>query len=45
VQGWVKPEERYRRYDEQSTRGERVALVAEDEAGLAGYVTIECASG
>jgi ribosomal protein S18 acetylase RimI-like enzyme len=45
AQGWHKPKEQYRRYYEQSTRGERVALVAEDEAGLAGYVTIEWASG
>jgi ribosomal protein S18 acetylase RimI-like enzyme len=45
AQGWHKPEEQYRRYFEQTTRGERVVLVAEDEAGFAGYVTIEWASG
>ena len=38
--GTTKPEEQYLYYYEQSTRGERVVLVAEDEAGLAGYVTI-----
>ena len=45
AQGWDKPEDLYHRYCEQSTRGERVALVAEDEAGFAGYVTIEWNSG
>jgi ribosomal protein S18 acetylase RimI-like enzyme len=45
AQGWHKPEEQYRRYFEQSLRGERVVLVAEDEAGFAGYVTIEWISG
>jgi ribosomal protein S18 acetylase RimI-like enzyme len=45
AQGWLKPEEQYRRYYAQSLRGERVALVAEDEAGFAGYVTIEWISG
>ena len=45
AQGWDKPEEQFRRYYDQSTRGERVALVAEDKAGFTGYVTIEWASG
>ena len=45
AQGWHKPEEQLRRYFEQSLRGERVALVAEDEAGFAGYATIEWISG
>jgi GNAT superfamily N-acetyltransferase len=45
AQGWHKPEEQYRRYYEQSARGERAVLVAEDAAGFAGYVTIEWASG
>src|SRR5437868_153639 len=45
VQGWSKPEEQYQRYYEQCMRGERVALIAEDEAGFAGYVTIEWVSG
>jgi ribosomal protein S18 acetylase RimI-like enzyme len=45
AQGWHKPEEQYRRYFGQTARGERVLLVAEDEAGFAGYVTIEWASG
>jgi ribosomal protein S18 acetylase RimI-like enzyme len=41
AQGWDnKPEEQFRSYYAQSVRGERAALVAEDEAGLAGYVTI-----
>jgi GNAT superfamily N-acetyltransferase len=40
VEGTHKPEEQYRHYYEQSTRGERMVLVAEDEAGLAGYATI-----
>jgi|SRR5579859_959549 len=41
AQGWDnKPEEQFRNYYEQTTRGERVVLVAQDEAGLAGYVTI-----
>jgi ribosomal protein S18 acetylase RimI-like enzyme len=45
AQGWEKPEVQYYRYYEQTRRGERVALVAEDEAGFAGYVTIEWVSG
>ena len=45
AQGWHKPEEQYRRYYEQTARGERVVLVAEDESGFAGYVTIEWGSG
>jgi ribosomal protein S18 acetylase RimI-like enzyme len=40
AQGWDKPEEQYRHYYQQTMRSERVVLVAEDEAGLAGYVTI-----
>ena len=43
--GWHRSEEEYRRYYEQTVRGQRVVLVAEDEAGFAGYVTIEWASG
>ncbi len=45
AQGWHKPEEQYHRYFEQTLRGQRVALVAESQAGFAGYVTIEWASG
>ena len=45
AQGEHRSEEQYRRYYEQSARGERVVLVAEDEAGLAGYVNIEWLSG
>ena len=46
AQGWHnRLETEYQRYYEQSLRGERVVLVAEDEAGYAGYVTIEWASG
>jgi len=45
AQGWHKPEEQYQRYYEQTVRGERVVLVAEDAAGFAGYVTIEWGSG
>jgi GNAT superfamily N-acetyltransferase len=44
AQGWDKPEEQYRQYYAEATRGERVVLVAEDEAGLAGYVTIKWVS-
>jgi GNAT superfamily N-acetyltransferase len=41
AQGWDnKPEEQFRNYYAQSVRGERTVFVAEDEAGLAGYVTI-----
>ena len=46
AQGWRnRSEAEYHRYYEQSLRGERVALVAEDKAGFAGYVTIEWTSG
>jgi len=45
AQGWHdKTEEQYHRYYMETMRGERVVLVAEDEAGLAGYVTIVWAS-
>ena len=46
AQGWRhRTEEQYQHYYAQSLSGERVALVAEDEAGFAGYVTIEWVSG
>ena len=45
AQGWDKHEALYRNYYAEATRGERDVLVAEDEAGHAGYVTIMWASG
>ena len=44
AQGWDKHEALYQQYLEEAARGERDVLVAEDETGHAGYVTIVWAS-
>jgi GNAT superfamily N-acetyltransferase len=44
AQGWDKHEALYRGYLAEAARGERDILVAEDETGHAGYVTIVWAS-
>lgn len=38
--GWNKPVAQYERYEVEQERGERVVLVADGEAGFAGYVTL-----
>jgi len=45
AQGWPGRAEQYQRDYEQTTRGERLVLVAEDEAGFAGSVAIDWVSG
>jgi len=44
AQGWDKHEALYQHYLEEAARGERDVMVAEDEVGHAGYVTIVWAS-
>ena len=45
AQGWPGRAEQYQRDFEQTIRGERLVLVAEDEAGFAGSVAIDWVSG